>query len=572
MAIFSGAFRGDIGTAPLGGLSNNLPSSDGLVTGAIISGDEVAREVVGDFARHQPVSFLKRTIGGAYQFSYFDDYYNRVWMIPSIADFGPLTATTSIGVYMWNAHFRTTTLIEVASPPDPSLSLAGITMPLAIRPLQTIPVSVWAMQDGDPTINGTFSFTFSPFEIANLQVTGIRARLWEFPPNWIDPLEVTLEYRSEIITSRSGREQRRGLRQRPRKELAFNALASEADFRAFIRHMSHWQARPFLMPEFYRVARLNESLEEGVSLAEFQTVPDWLEVDKVVAIRHGKKFMIRTVTGISGTSVTFNAGASGHWPKGCRVYPTISGHLSPRIQGRQHSNNAISIDVRFSSDPGLEKWPEVPPSPRNYRQRELWLKKPNWASAPTPEFVSSLDTLDYGIGRIDSFVPWEFNDRYQKAEYVGFTAVQVEEVIQFYRRNFAQVGEFFMPTYTEDLVIKTEAPLGSSNLRIAGTETAADYANGKVYRDLIVFMKSGAWMPRRILNIYRIDDADGSDTIIQIDGPWEIAIRPERVRQICWLPLCRLASDSLTIQWLTDETAQIGMAIKTLENLPPEGW
>ena len=54
--------------------------------------------------------------------------------------------------------------------------------------------------------------------------------------NWSSSLKVTREYRTTVQISRSGKEQRRGLRLRPRKTLEFDFLTMPA----YTRQMMGW--------------------------------------------------------------------------------------------------------------------------------------------------------------------------------------------------------------------------------------------------------------------------------------------------------------------------------------------
>lgn len=566
MASFPGALREPLGLlVPWQQLASELPPSDNRVPGNWLSASDAATLPRGAFQSSQPINFLPRTYVGDVMFSYFDDYYNRVWMVPGTIDFGPITATTYKQVYLWNAHQRPTTLNDIVPPSDTSVTLAGISEGTTFKALGGGFFEAWVNINGDPSVDATFNFDFLPTERTTLRLLAVRSRLWPFPPNWSDPFEVTFDYQTEVITSDSGKEQRRALRQTPRKSFAFSALAHDGDFRQFVRQMSVWQARSTIVPEFSSLVRLSAEAPDGASLLEVDGAANWLVPGKLVVLRHQRNWLLRTVLGVSGNLVSLTTPIDGDWPAATRLYSALSGRLSTQIQTRQHTNMTSVIDVRFSADPGVEPETIVPPATVLYRGREVMTKKPNWANAPTPEFVSKLETLDYGVGRLDYFIRVLFNDRYQKAEYLSFSRADADEMEAFFRRQMGQAGEFFMPTYTEDLRIKIASPATTSNLRIEGTGTAEDYASDSVYRDLIIFFADGTFLMRHVQSVYQVEDDIGADTIIQVDTPWPITVDPANIRQICWLPLCRLASDQLTFQWLTDETTQIAMTIKTLE-------
>lgn len=569
MAIIEGSLITPMGIFKRGLLAGKAPeeSMRSGMFGAMLPIDSTE----GSFTSGQPIIRVPLYYNGEMMRTYFEDYYNRIWFIPSVVDFGPITANTSTTVYIWNSHLRPVSLNQIIPSDDPSVHVVDLNTPATIRPLGTLVFDVAVDGDGQPSINSETRFQFEPFEIKNLRVTGVRARLWDFMPSWKEGFEVTLEYRSDIITSRSGREQRRALRQLPRKSISFTTMAHDERFRRFVRHMSVWQQRSTVMPEFSRSVHTTAPLTSGQGSIAVDETPFWLRAGALVAIMTREMSILRTISGVVGNLVSFTSAISGEWPAGTRIFCAHGGRLSPSLQGSQVTNRTLMVNASFDVDPGSEDWPEPPAPDVTYRGREVMLKRPNWSSPLNPEFQATIEQVDYGVGRTATFTPVLFNDRVHKAEYLGIDREDVEDYVNFFRRQYGQVGEFFMPTFTEDLSMMKPSPEGGATMRIAGTGTADDYREGLVYRDLIIFLSDGTYLIRRIHDIYAVDDVVGKDTIIQVTENFPVDLNPSTVRQICWLPLWRLISDGLTITFVSDEAAQLSMNMKTLEHLGAEG-
>lgn len=511
------------------------------------------------------VDFLPQFYDGYLEQSYFTIYYNRLWMIPTTIDFGPVTTDAYRDVYLWNAHMRPTTITEIINPADPSVGISDITIPLRLRALGSEIFRVHASADGEPTIDSTFTFIADPSETTRIRVLGMRSRIWPFPPNWTQPYEIAYELRTEVITSRSGKEQRISLRQNPRKTYSFTTLVHDNRFRAFLRHMNSWQQRSTVMPEYSRLTRLSQPVVDGSISIVVDEVPEWLVPNRLISLYDGNRAIVRGVEGVIGNAVSLAAAIDGDWPTGIRVYAAEVGRLSPNIQATQHTNITSSVNVSFEVEPGSEYMPPTSTPERVYRGREVFLKRPNWGTAPTPEFQAVIEKVDYGVGTVDHFLPVRFNTKVQKGEFIGVNTADVKSYVDFFRRQYGQTGEFFMPTFTHDIKQKVSAPQGSSNLRIEGTEFFDDYGQSDIYRDIAVFMSTGEILTYRALDIYIVDDADGRDTAIQVDSPFPFEISEQTTRQICWMPLWRLLSDTLTVQHVTTEAANISLNMKTLE-------
>jgi hypothetical protein len=542
----------------------NFPPSEGLPVGFIVAGVMMGEAEVGELDQNQPIDMHGRTFVGYEWRTFFHDYYNRVWLVPNVVDFGSLTTTTTSTVFMWNAHLDPVTLDEIEDAPDASLSLSGLDVPMGLKALAGTYFGVVADINGDPSINSKFSFVFGT-EVVELPVLGTRSRLWPWPPNWDDGFEVTYTFKTEIITSSDGSEQRQADRQTPRKEFRFESIVHEGQWREFVRHVNVWQGRATIMPEFSKFFRNASAMIDGQNFILADTVPDWLVTGVLVVFIDKDRRVLRTVESVVGNTVTLNANVEGDWLASTKIFKAVSGRLGAQMGGNQHTNRTATISVTFSADPGVEVYPDAGAPTFAHNGRELFLKRPNWADTLSPSFQTHLETVDYGTGRIDYFLPITFNDRFHKGNYVAQDIASANEVEKFHRRVAGQLREFYMPTFTEDLVIMETIPLGTVSMRIAGPETANDYAIDTVYKDLIIFFHDGTYLVRRVQNIYAVDDSTGNDTIIQVTEAFPFEVAPSAIRQICWLPLWRMATDALTFNYLTDEVAEFALNMKTLE-------
>lgn len=558
--IPSGAIA-DVGEAFRPPIVSDNTSHPGAFTSFVMG---KSADFKGDLEWHKWAPLTQEHIGYI-EHSYFTMYYNRIWMLPGLVDFGPVTTDAYRDVYIWNAHLRQTTITEILHPADRSIGISGITLPLRMHPLQSVVYRVEVSPDGEPSIDGTFTFIADPTETTRVRVTGMRSRIWPFPPNWNEPYEINYEMRSEILTSRSGKEQRISLRQSPRKSYRFSALVHDERFRAFLRHMNAWQQRSTVMPEYSRLTRLSQPVADGSISIIVDEVPDWLAPGRLVSMFNKSGAIVRSVEAIIGNTVTLASAISGDWPAKSRLYAAEVGRLSPNISASQHTNITSTVQVDFKVTPGTEYMPAPVEPMRMYRDREVFLKRPNWGTPLSPEFQAVIEEVDFGVGRVDYFLPVQFNTRISKAEFIGVSRTDIQEYVDFFRRQFGQTGEFYMPTFTHDVNIKVAAQEGSSTIRIAGTDFFDDYGQSSIYRDIAIFMKTGEILTYRARDIFIVDDADGRDTAILTDGVFPSEISNATTRQICWMPLWRLMSDGLTVQHVTTTAANISMAMKTLE-------
>lgn len=569
MVAFSGSFNPGLLVYPYPDENPNYPPQVGMVPIGLRGAMEPVQQRVGDFDNTQPITQLGRALAGDTWRSYFEDYYNRVWMIPTTVDFGPITATTGKQVYLWNAHLYDITLEQITAPSDTSLSIVGLNVPSEINALGGTYYYVYADINGQPSINDAFTFTFDPVEVVSLPILGIRARLWPWVPNWGEGFEVTYEFRTEIITSDNGKEQRIATRQSPRKSMSFQSHVNENQFRIWSRQMTIWAGRSTIVPEFSKYVRLKYTAYNGQGFINVLEIPDWVAPEVVLVLIDGDRTLLRTIDEIDTdtNTITFTSNIEGEWMADTKAMKGVAGRLSNETSATQYTNRLAVVDLDFNADPGVEAYPDPGAAPLTFNGREVLLKRPNWKDRLNPSYQSYLQQVDYGTGRIDNFLPITFNDKIHKANYVGKTIEETEEIERFLFRMLGQQGEFYMPTFTEDMVLKPDQtiPATTSNIRIEGPEFSRDMALDTIYKDLIIFLEGGGYLMRRVQSIYEVDDTYGNDSIVQVTTAFPSTITPDMIRQICWMPLWRLASDSMTFSFVTDTVCQFAMTMKTLE-------
>lgn len=400
-------------------------------------------------------------------------------------------------------------------------------------------------------------------------VNGTHARLWPYGPDWSSEVRINYEYRTEVITSRGGQEQRIAVRDKPRVNFDFRTMQHGAGLRSMVSFLAAWQNCPTLMPDWSRPIRLALSPVAGDTTIEVLSLDVWMVDGMTVALIDGEVegavHEVSMITSVGANTLTLDAELSRDMSIETLVYPCYSGRLGTQMSGQQHGFNTASLAVTFSVDPGFESIGDPTPASLIFDGREVFLIEPSYTSDPVTGFNAVLDTVDYGCGRLSHFRSVAFNDRLHNATYLGVGREEADALRDLFLRQSGQQGEFFMPTFSEDLRLKTDTSTGADTLRIAGTEAFQNYAADQVYRALIVFYLDGTHEIYRVSAVTSISDTGGDDTLVRIVPSAPHVISQEDIQMICWLPLWRFVSDQLAIQWVTDELANVGFAFKTLQ-------
>lgn len=551
------------------GLAANVPGDHILPQGerGLANG---AEKVSGPLTENRPVEILSVAKTGRRAASFLNDWYNRIHVTPRVLDLGAVTGGTTRSATVWNAYLSASPLDGISEVGADALNLTGVTTPRTFKPLEYVVLSVSPEEEGPPTIDTTYTFDFDGrTDFVTLGVVGRRARLWPFEPNWRNAVDVDLEYRTDILAARNGREQRRALRKAPRRQIGFAVTIGQSEMRTFHQVMTRWQSRPWLLADPTRSVACPDGAPSGSTQIAVDALPAWLTEGQTVVLGDATVMAVSSIDA-DQMLLTLDAELSETVPAGAALRPAVSGLLSGATRARHPSSGATEFNLTFSVDPGSEAEDAASPGIQIHGGREVLALKPNWGESVESEYVWEPEQIDFGFGRIESYNPIAFGTMIRRASYVQQTAEDVAEVQQFFARRRGQAGEFMMPTWLNDLPPKFDLVEGTNFIRVEGTEVAVAYADDPIYQAVAVILHDGRRIYRTLTGLTTVADLDGTDTVLSCDGEWLSDMAVDEIAMISWLPVVRFAADQLTVEWLTNEVAQTSLAMKTLEALDAE--
>lgn len=157
--------------------------------------------------------------------------FEKVIVIPRVKALGFVITATQFAVEVWNA-FRDTdqTLQSITITGPGGLTIADpYGEPLIFAALDSYTYQATVPGAGDVTINQDVVFAFlSGVAGADMRVSGSRITLFSVAPDWNEGMEESLEYLTDVLRAYSDNEQRRGLRQLPRRAMRYRALTLNA--------------------------------------------------------------------------------------------------------------------------------------------------------------------------------------------------------------------------------------------------------------------------------------------------------------------------------------------------------
>lgn len=305
--------------------------------------------------------------------------------------------------------------------------------------------------------------------------------------------------------------------------------------------------------------------------------PSWIgQEDRAVVLVTGagenQQIGLRVIDNIdsSNSLLTFKDSDGVDWPAGTRIYAGVVANLEDDKSLSRNTTNVMSGSVRFNVLPGTELVEAPPTAVNTLNDKELFLFKPNWGAENNNSDIHPTEYVDYQVGRIARFSPVAFPTMTWTQTFVGRDSAGIQELLDVFKRMKGRQGEFYMPTWEDDLTAKFALTGGTTGLRVEGLDTLTAYADDDTTRALMVELNDGTRLFRIIDEITDIEDDDGHDTLIQFTEQWDETVEVSEIAMISWVRCWRFATDDLTAEFLTNSVANIQMAMQTLEDLPAE--
>lgn len=393
--------------------------------------------------------------------------------------------------------------------------------------------------------------------------------IWHFLPDWSTNVQVTYEFMTEIITSRAGKEQRIAKRDDPRLMIEYSTTVADRDLRATLGLLAADQDTMTLMADWVQPMSLAAAVSAGSTLVIVEDAEGWMRSTTGIIFVWEEDGRTRSANSVissrSGNNVTLTLSMPTDIPLHAHAYRMWTGHLNTSIGGSFAGDRMAEVKVIFDVDPGFENFAAIPAAPETYGGYELLSLEPDWSRPFDAEFIGNLEVLDYGFGRKAFTRPVAFNSRLMKFGYMLDGRDEVDYFVNLFCRMSGQQGEFRMPTFTEDLSLRSAASSGDTQIRVIGSDVAANFGSSTIYDAIVIFLMDGTRIMRTVSSM----TPTGDDTLIDLTSTMP-TVALDDVDRISWMPVWRFASDQLVVQWETDQSAIVSLSLMTLESLAPE--
>lgn len=488
---------------------------------------------------------------GAWQPMFGDDFYDRIHAAPQTLNLGNVSSVQQRAIRVWNAFRARALMLADASLTGGEgivLTAPGAT-PLSFPPLSEQVWQVAVGTDGPPVIAATLAFQFAGFELIPVVITGQRIVAWAFTPDWSRGVLERLAWKTDILTSPTQVEQRRGLRSTPRRSFEATMIVDGRERVLLDLVVFGWGGRTWALPIWPDVQWLSGDHALGVRVIACEPSHRDFRVGGLVQLRGRTAFDVEVaeVESIGPASITLRHPTIKAWPRGTRLYPVRTARLAEPPKVMRLSDQAASVTARFEVAEDCE-WPAIKDAP-TYRGHPVLVDRPDESEASSSGWQRALLTLDNEFGRPFVLDPADWAAVVQSHRWRMHGRAERAHARSWLYTLRGRQQAVWRPTHADDLALVAN---------VAATATALDVANVGLSRfagmrpgrrDLRIELKSGQAFHRRITAAAAIDDDIERLTMDEALG---VDVRPHGVHRISFLVLSRGDGDEAEIEHHTD--------------------
>lgn len=273
-------------------------------------------------------------------------------------------------------------------------------------------------------------------------------------PNWQTGIVERLSWLTDVLESETGAEQRRSLRNDPRRSFEANFLRADenrAMLDAFLTTVGQGEA---LVPLWHEVLTMTDGINvgsPGVDFANGMGSYREFKANGLVLVNNGSpnNYDVLEVAQVFEDRFTWRQAPLREWPPGTRVYPLRAARIMDSTSLDAHSERAASVQIRFELS-------DADDFPASWFDGEggipIFTFKPNRA-APIPFTYTRLtNVLDNQTGRIEVT---DIAENTAVGIQAAFTFFGREAVWNWRRLMSAAKGRlknFYFSTYMQDLI------------------------------------------------------------------------------------------------------------------------
>lgn len=480
--------------------------------------------------------------------SFFRDYYNRIHISPNLIELGNIASEQSQTVSLWNSYLEAKVLLDIENIPD-GINIAGHTNPpLNFTALQELSWDLSILSDGPSSIDSLITWQFGADE-AKLHITGTRIIAFGWLVDWSNDVKETLQWRTDILQSSSGYEQRRSLRLAPKISLEADFLLNDKERQFFDLVMVGWSARTFVLPIWNQQQWLQTVHNSGSFVVYCDTTHRNFRSNRLALLRGEDAFDNETIEieRVLSDRLILKRPLIKTWSKGTCLSPAATTQLESPPQLIKRTDRMMRCHIIFNLTESIDHSASLPTT--TYRNYPVFAEVPNEREDLTHSHERLLHVIENATGvslKTDSAKAAFQLYRYQWLTHGRLSQANLRSFLYGLRGSQKAV---WLPTFSDDLTLKATITSTSQSMDVEWCGYTRFAVNQLGRQDIQITLKSGVVLFRRIISSTEINSQTER---LLVDSIFPNQILTTDIIRISFITLCRLSNDTVSIEHVND--------------------
>lgn len=484
--------------------------------------------------------------------SFVDDFYNRIIIDPTIIDVGNLVSDQFYEIQVFNGYFENKDLQTLTTEDADGLLITGGVPPVTFLPLETKTYQLTISTEGPPSINAKIRFDFAGISDASI-ISVIGGRIVMLPYQANLPWSEDLEWKTNVLTTNDGSEQRIRLRKNARQSVSANYSIPSRKLAQAYNMAYGWRHRTWAVGLWSEIQYVG-AVSPGATSINCITDTFDIRAGGLIclweSVEHNEVFEVESVF---ADNISLKRVMNGDYSNAYLIpvrIGMIRGNVRRSSNGHQSS---LSMEYEFKDNTNL-----ISAAPAQYAGYDIYYEETLMPSDFIEDnIISRIDVVDFETGTVDYFPPWAYNRVSRNALFLNENPEESWNFKKWLHRRAGRLRPYWLPTFENNLRVKMDGNVASSIICHFDNYKGL----GEGHNHLAIQLNDGSWLPCHVSGV----SLDNSETInVAIDIT--LNVDASTIKRISFLTLHRLDTDRVTIDWIGNGVNQ--SSIKLIEFRP----
>jgi hypothetical protein len=418
----------------------------------------------------------------------------------------------------------------------------------------------------------------------------------------------SVEFSTSIFRTTNGKEQRFAERITPRRKLQFAVLLSRSEYQIFSAMLhdmgENGSLKTVRIADFSREGQgIVGDHASGATFVFVPSLPHWAVAGQTIAISTPTMTVFTTIQSVNVPLKRFTlpSGLSSALPSGSVVRPSVTGMLSFSTDLSYLTDEISMLNLKFRQTVGEQIAAFTATALPTFDGRSVLTTAPNWQGGIASSLIVDADSNDYSRGPIVDFLKNDQVTRTLNLNYLGRSFEDIGQITKLFSAMRGRQGEFWCPSWSNEMTSVDGITSGQSTIKVKGRIFADVYADSTVNKAVAIRLSDDSWVFRKITAITVNGSNPGQfaadyssafsigESVVTVDQPFtqtayidedfsqlfasqpiDVTVSRLEIVAIYWLYLGRMANDTLTLSWATDNLGETALSVTRLEYNPVE--